>query len=116
MKSADAKTFVPHFKCMAKFQAVKFFRKQLQECGDVFGIIFLGGSELPQDGTEFRFQFSDTAGQEFFNRGASLGQNAAVNGKARRLQRKYEIVGCLLRPAPEYRGRKGAVERAVDLD
>lgn len=64
---------------MAEFQALNFFRKQLQECGDVVGIIFLGGRQLPQDGSEFRFQFSDAAGQEFFNRGASFGQNAAVN-------------------------------------
>ena len=100
---------------MAEFQAVNFSGKQFQECCDVFGIIFLGGSQLPQDGAEFRFQFSDTAGQEFFNRGASLGQDAAVNGKAWRLQRKNEIIGRLFSLAPKCRRGKGAIESAVDL-
>src|SRR6516164_605322 len=115
-KLRRAKAVVAHLDDMTQRTAVEFWRQQLEEAGEVGRVEFFGRRELPKQRPKPLAKLADTGIEKPLDGVARFAQHAAIDGKARALDREHEARRHLARPFAERRRRLRAIERAVDLD
>jgi hypothetical protein len=116
MNSGTTKARVPHLDHVAQRLAFELAGQQREKGGKIVGLEFLPRVELPEDRPELGLELRYAARKEALNRITGLGEDAAMGGVARPLEREHEIVRRLARPFAEAVRLLRAVERAVDLD
>ena len=111
-----AKAVVAHLDDVAQHLAAELCWQQFEEAAEVARIEFLGGCELPEQGTETPAKFGYAGIKEALDRVAGLLEYAPIGGKTRTLERELEAVRHFTRPFAEGCRRLGAIEGAIDLD
>src|ERR1700730_17131354 len=96
--------------------AVELLRQQFEKGGETGFVERHPRSELPQHRPELVVQLEHAGRKEAFDRRAGCRQIGPVRDKTRALERKDEVLRCLVVPPAKTRRLLRAVEGAVDLD
>src|SRR5262245_2460427 len=107
---------VPHLDHVAQRLALELAGQEREKAGEIVGVEFLPRVELPEDRPELGLELRYAARKEALDRIAGLGEDAAMGGIARPLEREHEIIRRLARPFAKALRLLRAGERAVDLD